>query len=68
MNWDQIQGQWKQFKGEALQNWGRLTNDDMDHAEGDQEKLEGIIQERYGKSKEEAHREVEDWISKREPH
>jgi len=64
MNWDQIQGQWKQLKGDALQNWGRLTNDDVDVASGDREKLEGIIQERYGKTKEEAHREVDEWMAR----
>ncbi|MDW4499908.1 CsbD family protein [Sulfitobacter sp. D35] len=64
MNWDQIQGKWKQLKGDAQNEWGKLTDDDLDRAEGDREKLEGIIQERYGDSKEEAHRRVDEWMSR----
>ncbi|MGZ9811814.1 CsbD family protein [Pseudoroseicyclus sp. H15] len=64
MNWDQVKGQWKQFKGNAQSNWGELTNDDMDRIEGDRTQLEGLIQERYGKTKEEAQREVDDWAAR----
>lgn len=63
MNWDQIQGKWKQVKGEAQTQWGELTNDDLDTINGDRAKLEGILQERYGKSKEEVQREVDDWLN-----
>jgi uncharacterized protein YjbJ (UPF0337 family) len=61
MNWEQIQGNWKQFKGKVQQQWGLLTDDDLDRIEGRQEELAGLIQERYGKSKEEAKREIDDW-------
>lgn len=64
MNWDQIQGKWKQLKGDAQSNWGELTDDDVDRAAGDREKLEGIIQERYGKTKEQAREEVDNWMKK----
>ena len=64
MNWDQVEGKWKQLKGNARIQWGKLTDDDMDRAEGNREKLEGIIQEKYGKSKEEVRREVDDWLSR----
>ena len=64
MNWDQIQGKWKQLKGDALQEWGELTDDDLDRAAGDREKFEGVLQERYGKSKEEVRREVDQWMNK----
>jgi uncharacterized protein YjbJ (UPF0337 family) len=64
MNWDQVEGKWKQFKGNALIQWGKLTDDDMDRAEGNREKLEGMIQEKYGKSKDEVRREVDDWLSR----
>ena len=64
MNWDQIQGKWKQLKGNAQSNWGELTDDDVDRAAGDREKLEGIIQERYGKTKEQAREEVDNWMQK----
>jgi uncharacterized protein YjbJ (UPF0337 family) len=61
MNWDRVQGNWKQFKGKAQQKWGKLTNDDWDVVEGGREELVGRIQERYGKQRDEAEREVDDW-------
>lgn len=64
MNWDQIEGQWKQYKGKAQEHWGRLTNDELDEAAGNREQLEGLIQERYGKTKEEARAEVNTWLDK----
>lgn len=64
MNWDQVKGQWKQMTGSVKSEWGELTDDDVARADGDREQLEGIIQERYGKSKEEARREVDNWLEK----
>ena len=61
MDWNRIAGNWKQFKGEARKQWGKLTNDDIDRIEGDRQKLAGKIQEAYGKSKDEAEREVDEW-------
>jgi uncharacterized protein YjbJ (UPF0337 family) len=58
MNNDQIAGKWKQMKGEAKVLWGKLTDDELDQAEGHKDKLAGMIQERYGKTKEEAEDEV----------
>lgn len=52
MNRDQIEGKWKQFKGEVKKTWGRLTDDDLAHAEGDVDSIAGRIQERYGEAKE----------------
>ncbi|APX90354.1 hypothetical protein BV394_11965 [Brevirhabdus pacifica] len=63
MNWDQIEGNWKQFAGKAQQKWGELTNDELDQAAGDRQRLEGLIQERYGKTKDEARREIDDWLA-----
>lgn len=63
MNWDQIEGNWKQYKGEAMRQWGKLTDDDLDQAAGNREKLEGRIQERYGVAREEAKRQVDEWMS-----
>lgn len=57
MNWDTIQGDWKQYKGQAQQKWGELTDDDLDTANGVREELEGKIQAKYGKTK-----EVDDFI------
>ena len=65
VNRDQLEGRWTQLKGEAQRQWGKLTNDDLDVVKGDAKKLAGKIQERYGKSMEEAEREVELWIENR---
>ncbi|QJT08068.1 CsbD family protein [Oceanidesulfovibrio marinus] len=61
MNEDIIKGKWKQLKGEAKKQWGKLTDDDIDYIDGQYEKLEGRLQERYGYSKEEARKEINSW-------
>lgn len=61
MNWDQIEGKWKQLKGNAQKKWGKLTEDEVDQIEGDRERLVGKIQEKYGVAKEEAERQVNEW-------
>jgi uncharacterized protein YjbJ (UPF0337 family) len=58
MNEDIFKGNWKQFKGNAKQWWGKLTDDDLSYIEGRQEELIGKLQERYGWSKEDARAEV----------
>jgi len=63
MNWDQIQGKWKQFKGSAKQQWADLTDDDMEYINGSQDKLIGKLQERYGLQKAEAQRRANEWIN-----
>lgn len=63
MNWDQIKGQWKQIKGKARYKWGKLTDDDLDRAEGLRERLIGRLQERYGKQREQAAQEVDDFVA-----
>ncbi|MCU0856671.1 MAG: CsbD family protein [Rhodobacteraceae bacterium] len=65
MNWDSIKGQWKQIQGEAKRQWGKLTDDDLTRIEGDRDKLVGAVQEHYGRSREEAEREVDRWQSDR---
>lgn len=62
MNWDQLKGEWKQFKGKARKQWGDITDDEYDKIDGRREQLTGIIQERYGKTREAAEREVDDWL------
>lgn len=61
MNWDRIEGNWKQFKGEARARWGKLTDDDVDVAAGNRDKLLGRIQERYGYTKDQAEGEIDEW-------
>lgn len=61
MNWDRIEGSWKQFKGNARQQWGRLTDDQLDVILGKRDQLAGRIQESYGISKDEAKRRLAEW-------
>jgi uncharacterized protein YjbJ (UPF0337 family) len=61
MDWNVVEGKWKQLKGEAQTRWGKLTDDDMDVINGNREKLVGKLQEKYGYAKDEAEREVEDF-------
>ncbi|WP_424972804.1 CsbD family protein [Dinoroseobacter sp. S76] len=62
MNWDQIEGEWKQFKGKVQDEWGKLTGDEIDRIDGNRERLEGTIQSKYGKTKEDAKKEVDRWL------
>jgi uncharacterized protein YjbJ (UPF0337 family) len=66
MNWDRIQGNWKQFKGKAKEQWGKLTDDDLDKAAGKRDQLLGRIQERYGIAKDEAERQLDEWTRRDE--
>jgi uncharacterized protein YjbJ (UPF0337 family) len=61
MNEDTIKGKWKQLSGKIQAKWGKLTNDDIDVAEGNTEYLVGKIQERYGIAREEAEKQVRDF-------
>ena len=61
MNWDRIEGEWKQIKGNVREKWGKLTDDDFNQIAGKREQLEGKIQERYGYAKEQVKKEVDDW-------
>ena len=58
MNWDQIKGDWKQFRGRIKQQWGELTDDDLDVIDGVRDELVGKLQSRYGYAKERAEREI----------
>jgi uncharacterized protein YjbJ (UPF0337 family) len=60
MNWDRIEGNWKQFRGTIKEKWGKLTDDDLDVIEGKRDKLAGKIQERYGKTKDDVDREIDE--------
>jgi uncharacterized protein YjbJ (UPF0337 family) len=64
MNNDKLEGNWKQLRGEVKRQWGKLTDDDVERVEGNRDKLAGIIQERYGVAKEEAHRQVDEWTDR----
>jgi uncharacterized protein YjbJ (UPF0337 family) len=62
MNWDQIEGKWKQMKGSAKKQWGKLTDGDLDQIAGQQEQLLGKLQERYGIAREEAKKRCDEWM------
>ena len=64
MNWDRIQGNWKQVSGQAKAQWGKLTDDDLEVVAGRQEEMAGKIQERYGVAKEDAHKQIGEWMRK----
>lgn len=64
MNWDRIEGNWKQVTGKAMAQWGKLTSDDFDVIAGRREQLAGKIQERYGIAKDDADKQVSDWVRK----
>jgi uncharacterized protein YjbJ (UPF0337 family) len=62
MNWDQVEGNWKQMKGAVKEKWGKLTDDDLTAAQGKVDVLAGRLQERYGMSKEEAKKQMDEFI------
>jgi uncharacterized protein YjbJ (UPF0337 family) len=61
MNSDQLKGKWKQMKGSVKERWGKLTDDDLDVINGQQDQLIGTIQERYGIAREAAQKQVDEW-------
>ena len=61
MDWVRVEGNWKQMRGRVKERWGELTDDDLTAIAGRRDRLEGVIQERYGYAKERARREIEDW-------
>jgi uncharacterized protein YjbJ (UPF0337 family) len=61
MNWDTIEGNWKQMTGKAREKWGKLTDSDWQMVAGKKDQLVGRIQERYGIAKDEADREADEW-------
>ena len=62
MNWDKVEGSWKQLKGKAQQKWGKLTDDEIDQIRGRREELAGRLQERYGKTRDEVESEIDSWM------
>jgi len=63
MNWDRIEGNWKQLKGKAKVRWGKLTDDQFDVIAGKREQLVGRVQEKYGIAKEAAEKQVDDFAA-----
>ena len=67
MNWDQIKGEWLQLKGQVKSKWGKLTDDDVTTISGKKDQLIGRIQVRYGILKDEAEKQVDEWLGQLPP-
>lgn len=63
MNRDTLKGQWMQLKGKIREQWGRLTDDEIDQIQGNAEMLIGKLQERYGRTREQAEQELDRWMA-----
>ncbi len=63
MDWNRVEGSWKQVRGKVKEQWGKLTDDDLDVIAGKRDQLEGKIQERYGKTKDDVTKDVDKWYS-----
>jgi uncharacterized protein YjbJ (UPF0337 family) len=61
MNWDQLEGKWKQYSGKVKEKWGKLTDDDLEVVRGRRDQLIGKIQERYGIVRQEAEKQVDEF-------
>lgn len=64
MDWNRVEGNWKQMKGKVKEQWGKLTDDDLDVINGKREQLEGKIQERYGYEKDRTKKDIDDWYGR----
>ena len=64
MDWNRVEGSWKQISGNVKEQWGKLTDDDIAQINGNREQLEGKIQERYGKAKDDVKKDVDDWYDR----
>jgi uncharacterized protein YjbJ (UPF0337 family) len=62
MNWDIIEGKWRQLKADVRVKWSKLTDDDLNLIDGKREKLVGVLQERYGHKREQVERDVDSWV------
>ena len=63
MDWNRVEGNWKQFAGKVKAKWGKLTDDDLTAINGRREELEGKIQEHYGIAKDQARKDVDAWFT-----
>ena len=64
MDWNRVEGNWKQVKGSIKEHWGKLTDDDLAAINGQREKLEGKVQERYGLAKDQTRQDIDAWFQR----
>jgi uncharacterized protein YjbJ (UPF0337 family) len=62
MNWDRVEGNWKEFRGKVQQKWGKLTDSDLEFVKGKRLELAGRLQQRYGYAKDQADKEIDTWL------
>jgi uncharacterized protein YjbJ (UPF0337 family) len=62
MDWNRVEGNWKQLKGKIKEAWGELTDDDIERMAGNREQFEGKLQEKYGIGKDQVKAKVEEWL------
>jgi uncharacterized protein YjbJ (UPF0337 family) len=61
MDWNSVEGNWKRLKGKAKEQWGKLTDDELNVINGRRDQLEGKIQERHGNAKDQTRKNIDDW-------
>jgi len=61
-NKDILQGKWHELKGQARQQWGKLTDDDIERMSGKMEEFSGVLQQKYGYNKAKADTEIDNWL------
>ncbi len=62
--WDQVKGSWTQARGEIRKKWGEFTDDEIEQMKGDRDIMSGMIQKKYGQTKEEVNTQIDDWANK----
>ena len=63
MDWDRIEGNWKQFTGKVKEKWGDLTDDEIAQTNGKRDQLEGLVQKKYGYAKDKVRQDIDDWYT-----
>jgi uncharacterized protein YjbJ (UPF0337 family) len=67
MNWEQIEGQWKEMGAKVKSKWAKLTDDDLKNLDAKKDELVAKLEQRYGILKDEAERQVDEWLAKLSP-
>jgi len=63
MDWNRVEGNWKEFRGQVKEKWGKIIDDDLTAINGKRDQLEGRLQHRYGLAKDKARRDIDNWFS-----